>query len=117
MIELVLEDPLHPKMASEHLYLPCSGAVSEVVLRVKDNKVPEELKGQIPVQFQLRFGENVVGTFLKKRGEGYAVVMEARVLASVVAMLAHDKTPVEDLSVGYWVRGRRLGAGEGGGVR
>lgn len=111
VIELALDDPLHPKTASAHLYLPCEGEVSQVVLTVKDSGVPDDLKVQVPVQFQMRFGEDVVGTYLKRTGDGYAVQMNARVLASVIAMLSHDKSPEEDLSVGYWVRGRRLGEG------
>ena len=110
VIELNLDDPLSPKMASAHLYLPCEGPVSQLVLIVDAEKVDDTLSAEVPVQFQLRFGENVVGTFLKKGADGYSVKMDARVLKSVLLMLSHDEIPVEDLSTNYWVRGRRLGA-------
>ena len=118
VIELVLVDPTSAGLSSDHIYLPCSGSVNQVVLHVDDSEVPEDLKLKVPAQFMLVFAGGVISTYLKRSSDGrYSVKMSANVLRDVIRLVrSSDKAqsspvPEEDISVGGVIKGRALGQG------
>lgn len=119
VIKLELSDPLSPSVESGHLYLPCEGPVNQVVLDVDTSSVPQDLTATIPGQFVLVFAGGVISTVLVRTGKGentFAVKMTKNVLRSVREMVQntdegnHRLDVAKDVSTGYTIKGRHLGA-------